>query len=893
MLASQLIYTSWKNGDSPKKGYMVYSKSTDITTAEADEIHKVMRYEAPSALPFTPTADEIETIFPKNVAFFRLASGRYCIAQSSYVGQDYTGRWGNYLYHAFVVDDMENMIPANFIGSGIFKTRLTEAELNAPSDPPPLPKVEINDPGVAISEKEINSFFNTPEKKNILKKLLRGVLDSMGKTMHIYFTEATENLRYWIGALSLMIPRNQLMNFTFSTYVISTTDNITLSCMYPGNNAGFYGQAYTTEILNLNAEKDGEPEDVGVYADLIVEKLLSDYYDTVLSVNEIVSVMNRYNVTDCDLAAKILGAVHGNYSAVKDADEFVNIFKLVCENPNENAQQVAEGALAHVVGSAEINASDKIVDIYRYLYQRISDESKKKLMMAYTDKTLNEPKNGLYESFKASCPCSWQDALAMFSDEAFMKRILAFNSQETGLFAALVLLDMYTVANDQEIKKQLLHYVLGIYGELVKVRDEARFDTILKRANAISPELSANVFVSVISGDMEYFHNDVDYLFNYLERRVASGGAFWTVLTKVVTIYPDVYLKCAKCYIELEARHPDDVARLGAFASRSAEIKDFVDCTLICKYDAEPAKTKEQIMDGYRKFVCVQYNRPDYAEKTASVFRSKVATYLGEKNAKNRVKEALYFFESIFGGATASDDGKLFATVCDGIFSEQTLESIARGGVIDVRTMIRVHDVSKKLGVNIDPKSELYIIGGYLAHSAKGDQKSFGVISGLLQQGAIDDLLRRAGDRTACDFVALNLDYALHTVYTMFETGTNGPFEPLFEALIIPLSRTSNFISEYVKSLKGNSYLAQRYMGYVLNYLFTKNGPFKEALERIADEYLDSIGKSKRREIFDILLKTENNGIEDKSVLERYMNYYEQNHKGFWGKIFGGKKKGD
>ncbi len=893
MLASQLIYTSWKNGDSPKKGYMVYSKSTDITAAEVDEIHKVMRYEAPSPLPFTPTADEIERLFPKNVAFFRLASGRYCIAQASYVGQDYTGRWGNYIYHAYVTDDMEGMIPANFIGSGIFKTRLTDAELNAPSDPPPLPKVEINDAGVAISEREINSFFNTPEKKNILKKLLSGVLGSMSKTLHIYFTDAPENMKYWVGALSLMIPRTQIMDFSFSTYVISSSDNVTLCCMYPGNNAGFYAQsAYTTEVMSLNAEKDGDEAEVGVYADLITEKLISDYYDTVLSVNEIVSVLDRYHITDCDLAAKILGAVHGNYSAVKDTDEFVNILKLVCENPQENVQKVAEGALEYVISSAEINSSDKLFDIYRYLYTRLSAPSQEKLMMAYMDGILKNTKDAIYDTFKSNCPCKWQDALAMFSGETFMRRILSFDSQETGLFSALVMLDMYTVAA-QEDRKQILHYVLGIYAELVKVHDGARFDAVQKKADSISPELSANVFVSVISGDMEYFHNDVSYLFNYLERRVTSGGAFWTVLTKMVTIYPDVYLRCAKGYIELETRHPDAVAKLGAFSSRSGEIKDFVDCTLICKYEMEQTKTKEQIMDGYRKFVCAEYNNPDYAARTALVFRNKVAAYLADKNAKNRVKEALYFFDEIFGASNACTDGKLFAAICDGIFSEQSLESIARGGVIDVRTMIRIHDVSKKLGIDIDSKAELYIIGGYLAHSAKGDQKSFGVINGLLQQGAIESLMKSSDDKTACDFVSMNLDYALHTVYTMFETGTNGPFEPLYEALIKPLSLSSNFASEYVRSLKGNSYLAQKYIGYLLNYLFTKNGPFKDVLEAIADEYLDSIGKSKRRELFDILLKTENNGIEDKSVLDRYINYYEQNHKGFWGKIFGGKKKGD
>ena len=38
MRASQYIYTSWKNGDSPNKGFMVYSKSADITETETSEI---------------------------------------------------------------------------------------------------------------------------------------------------------------------------------------------------------------------------------------------------------------------------------------------------------------------------------------------------------------------------------------------------------------------------------------------------------------------------------------------------------------------------------------------------------------------------------------------------------------------------------------------------------------------------------------------------------------------------------------------------------------------------------------------------------------------------------------------------------------------------------------
>lgn len=887
MIASQLIYTSWKNGDSPKKGYMVYSKSTDITAAEVDDIHKVMRYEAPSPLPFTPTAEEIERLFPKNAAFFCLSSGRYCIAQASYVGQDYTGRWGNYIYHAYVTSDIDGMIPANFIGSGIFKTSLTDAELNAPSDPPPLPRVEITDAGTALSEKEIKAFFNTEEKKNVLKKLLKGVLDSCGKTLHIYFTEASENIKYWIGAISLMLPRARVADFSFSTYVISSADSVTLSCVYPGNNAGFFAQsAYTDEIMSINAEKDTESSEVGVYAELMTEKLVSDYYDTILSVNEIGSVMDRYSVKDCDRAAKLLGAVHGDYSTLSGTDEFVEILKLICENRSEDTKALAESALDHVIGSAEIGASDKLYAIYRYLYPKVSEASRKKLMAAYMEKLLSGDGAGLYDNFKSNCPCKWQDALELLSSESFLRKILSFSSRETGLFAALVLLDMYGIA-DPDNKKQLMQYIVGIYGEFVKVHDEARVDSVLKKAESVSPELATNIFVSVISSDMEYFRNDVSYLFSYLERRVTSGGAFWTVLTKIVTIYPDIYLRCVKGYMELEERHPEAVGKLRAFSSRSAEIKDFIDCTAICRYEIEPTKTKEQIMDGYRKFVCASYNNPEYAARTALIFRNKVDAYLGERNAKNRVREAMFFFNEIFGRSDDCTDEKLFLIICKGIFEEQTIESIAKSGAIDVKGMICVHGVSKRLGVRIDPKAEFYIINGYLAHAAKGDKESFGVISGLINQGAIESLMRSADDKSACEFVALSLDNALGTVYRIFEMGTNGPFEPIYEPLIKPFSLSSNFVSEYVRSLRSNS----KYIGYIINYVLAPKGELKGVSEKIIEAYLDAIGKSKRRELFDILRKDRNSGIRDMDAFERYVEHYEKNHIGFWGKLFGGGKK--
>ena len=52
MEALQYIYTSWKNGDSLDKGYMIYSKSEGITDRECAAIKSAMQYLVPKELPF-------------------------------------------------------------------------------------------------------------------------------------------------------------------------------------------------------------------------------------------------------------------------------------------------------------------------------------------------------------------------------------------------------------------------------------------------------------------------------------------------------------------------------------------------------------------------------------------------------------------------------------------------------------------------------------------------------------------------------------------------------------------------------------------------------------------------------------------------------------------------
>ena len=82
---------------------MIYSRSEGLSDEECTAIKDSMQYLAPKELPFSPTEQEINDIFPFSFAYFILPTGRGCIAQSTYLGKDYSGRYGNYIIYAMVL----------------------------------------------------------------------------------------------------------------------------------------------------------------------------------------------------------------------------------------------------------------------------------------------------------------------------------------------------------------------------------------------------------------------------------------------------------------------------------------------------------------------------------------------------------------------------------------------------------------------------------------------------------------------------------------------------------------------------------------------------------------------------------------------------------------------
>ena len=220
MKALQLVYTSWKNGNSPEKGFMIYSRSEGISDSEYADIKDAMKYIPPRDLPPAPGPEEIRDEFPYNFSYFRLHTGKVCVALTTYLGKDYSNRFGNYLIHALVLDPEElDQYPAQFFGEEFLKTEMTEEELNAASPVPPLPPLDIDYVGNVLDEETVTDFVIS--NIDTVKYFISAALTARRDRVPLYLNDTRENLVLWMSVLEMFFPVSVARKIYFGTYIFN------------------------------------------------------------------------------------------------------------------------------------------------------------------------------------------------------------------------------------------------------------------------------------------------------------------------------------------------------------------------------------------------------------------------------------------------------------------------------------------------------------------------------------------------------------------------------------------------------------------------------------------------------------------------------------------------
>lgn len=223
MKVLQLIYTSCKKGLSPGAGFQTYSMSEGISEEERREIERYGLYVPPTNLPTQPGPEEIETLFPVALRFFRLKSGRYGICQSKYIGRDYSGRYGNYFCHALIPENGHFPVyPIQFYHSPLFRDHLSQEETQVNVTPPPLPILDLEAAeGTSCPEihlDQVLEFINNTRIEQV-KELVSAAITYDETHRSLILSDSSANIPYWIAALQMAFPLELAHNLTFATYI--------------------------------------------------------------------------------------------------------------------------------------------------------------------------------------------------------------------------------------------------------------------------------------------------------------------------------------------------------------------------------------------------------------------------------------------------------------------------------------------------------------------------------------------------------------------------------------------------------------------------------------------------------------------------------------------------
>lgn len=208
MKVLQHYYTSCKG-----KGFQTNAASSGLDEDTIRFLERIGLYIPPLSMPSRPTDEDLKK-FPVSLSYFRLQDQISVINNSTYVGKDYSGRFGNYFSHSLVIDDFnnnrKNILPIQLWGSPVWVVKECESS--------ELPQLESLEAGSFINWDKISNFLDSNDHLSRFPYLLTAVIEGLKIKKRIIIVDSNQNIALWIAAVTHLIPRDLAKQITFSTY---------------------------------------------------------------------------------------------------------------------------------------------------------------------------------------------------------------------------------------------------------------------------------------------------------------------------------------------------------------------------------------------------------------------------------------------------------------------------------------------------------------------------------------------------------------------------------------------------------------------------------------------------------------------------------------------------
>ncbi|SEG04795.1 hypothetical protein SAMN04489712_10323 [Thermomonospora echinospora] len=210
-MAWQLHYTSARSGPTGRSGFQFVAETPGLPPGVRAAVTPFMAYRPPPDAPLSPNPQELER-FPVALAY-EPVGGRALLVRSRYLGQDYSGRYGNFFAHAVVAEreELEGLRPIELWQAEIWAERPGEGELAALEDLPP---------GAGVSPETLAGRMAGDGSHRLLVRLVDAAVAALerGHGRLVLVCEDAEPIVRWIAVLSYSLPAAATARLSFTTF---------------------------------------------------------------------------------------------------------------------------------------------------------------------------------------------------------------------------------------------------------------------------------------------------------------------------------------------------------------------------------------------------------------------------------------------------------------------------------------------------------------------------------------------------------------------------------------------------------------------------------------------------------------------------------------------------
>lgn len=214
MTFMQAYYTSCEIGHRGSKGFQFNAVTPGLDPRLFDQLERLGVYVPPSSSVVQPSPEDLER-FPLVLLYQPLGGGRSVVAQSRYIGPDYSGRWGNYFTHYAIADDTEralrDQLPIELWKSPAWTT--TESKQLE------LPRLDEFPLAGVIDAEAIRGFVR--ERPEHVAEIVEATRLALKTGRRVVIVDEDESIAKWIAAATYALPRHLALATSFTTYTKS------------------------------------------------------------------------------------------------------------------------------------------------------------------------------------------------------------------------------------------------------------------------------------------------------------------------------------------------------------------------------------------------------------------------------------------------------------------------------------------------------------------------------------------------------------------------------------------------------------------------------------------------------------------------------------------------